>query len=147
MILKNRLTVFCMLLFSLFSVNAATLKIHIENLRNDSGQVMASLFNKEDGFPRDREAIRALAKSEILHENSAILTFKNLDAGFYAVAIMHDESMNDDMDYNLIGIPKEGYCFSNNVKPMLRAPSFKETKVWIESDTTITVKMKYWGDK
>ena len=46
-----------------------------------------------------------------------------------------------------IGIPKEGYCFSNNVKPKLKAPSFEDTKVWIDSDTTITVEMNYWGDK
>jgi uncharacterized protein (DUF2141 family) len=146
-ILKYFFITLFVVLFFCFTAKAATLKVHIENLRNDNGQVIASLFNKKDGFPRDKDAIIALEKSNALHQSSAILTFQNLDAGFYAVAIMHDESLDDDMDYNLIGIPKEGYCFSNNVKPKLAAPRFDETKVWVESDTTIFVQMKYWGDK
>ena len=146
-ILKNRFTVFVMLLIYNFSVKALTLKVRVENVKNNNGQVMASLFNKEKGFPRDRDAIIDLQKSDAIQGDDTILTFRNLTPGFYAVAIMHDESKNGDMDYNLIGIPKEGYCFSNNVKPKLATPRFEQTKVWIESDTTIVVQMKYWGDK
>ena len=38
----------------------------------------------------------------------------NLPAGNYAVQVMHDENENNKLDTNFMGMPIEGYGFSNN---------------------------------
>ena len=42
----------------------------------------------------------------------------------YALAVIHDENMNGKLDTNRLGMPTEGYGFSNDAKAFLRAPSF-----------------------
>jgi len=50
--------------------------------------------------------------------------FEDIPPGTYALAVIHDENMNGKLDTNWLGIPKEGYGFSNDVKALLGAPSF-----------------------
>jgi uncharacterized protein (DUF2141 family) len=63
--------------------------------------------------------------------------------GTYAIALHHDENANGKMDGNAIGIPKEGYAVSRDVRPRFRAPRFDEAKVAVSHDTTITIRMRY----
>jgi uncharacterized protein (DUF2141 family) len=44
--------------------------------------------------------------------------------GTYAVAVYHDENDNHHFDRTLLGLPAEGYGFSNNVRPLFGLPSF-----------------------
>ena len=49
------------------------------------------------------------------------LQFKDLPPGNYAVQVMHDENENGQLDTNFLGIPVEGYGFSNNPNVMRKA--------------------------
>ena len=40
--------------------------------------------------------------------------FTDLPAGVYAVSVFHDENMNQKLDKNFVGVPKEEYGASNN---------------------------------
>ena len=40
------------------------------------------------------------------------------------MAVIHDANMNGKLDTNLLGIPTEGYGFSNDARGLLGAPSF-----------------------
>jgi uncharacterized protein (DUF2141 family) len=44
-----------------------------------------------------------------------------LPPGQYAVQVMHDENDNGKFDTNFVGLPIEGYGFSNNPQVMRRA--------------------------
>jgi uncharacterized protein (DUF2141 family) len=39
---------------------------------------------------------------------------------------IHDENMNGKLDTNRLGVPKEGYGSSNDVKAVRGAPSFSD---------------------
>jgi uncharacterized protein (DUF2141 family) len=54
--------------------------------------------------------------------------FADLPAGFYAVSVFHDENMNEKLDKNFMGVPKEGYGASNNPKKKMGPPNFDEAK-------------------
>ena len=56
------------------------------------------------------------------------VTFEDLPYGTYAITILHDENGNLKVDANFLGIPKEGYGFSNNARNLFRAPKFEEAK-------------------
>ena len=47
--------------------------------------------------------------------DSITVVFENLKPGKYAVSVLHDANKNKDLDKNKLGIPKEGFGFSNNV--------------------------------
>lgn len=64
--------------------------------------------------------------------------------GTYAVAVYHDENDNHRLDRTLLGLPAEGYGFSNNVTPLLGLPSFGSVRLRIgPGDTRITIKLLY----
>ncbi len=43
-----------------------------------------------------------------------------------AIALLQDLNNNGKLDTNLLGIPKEPYAFSNNIKPVFSAPKFQQ---------------------
>jgi uncharacterized protein (DUF2141 family) len=53
--------------------------------------------------------------------------FGDLAPGRYAVRVMHDENGNRKLDTNFVGIPTEGYGFSNNPRAM-RPATFEEAR-------------------
>jgi len=47
------------------------------------------------------------------------------------------------VDKNFLGIPKEGYGFSNNVKAIFSAPLFDEAKFELNETIDIKIEMNY----
>ncbi len=52
--------------------------------------------------------------------------FRELKSGTYAVAVSHDLNGNHITDTTWVGIPKEPWGVSKNIRPKLRAPRFEE---------------------
>ena len=99
------------------------LQVELTGLRNDKGHVLASLYNSAKGYPDD--PAKAFRKQKILIRNrKATLTFSSIPEGTYALAILHDENDDLKMNTNWIGLPREGYGFSNNVMGTFGPPSF-----------------------
>lgn len=71
------------------------------------------------------------------------LTFKNIPNGVYAISLFHDENLNKKLDKNFLGIPQEGYAFSNNVHHALRAAEFSEANFSLNGNQKIAIKMGY----
>lgn len=101
------------------------LTVTIEGIKNNKGQVGVLLFNQAQGFPQnDKNSVR----QELIQakKGTVSVSFDNLPHGTYAITVMHDENTNLKLDTNLLGIPKEGYGFSNNTRNLFRAPRFGE---------------------
>ena len=105
----------------------SAISVEVSGFRNDKGQLGCSLFNGPDGFPREGSKVFRHIWAPI-HGGRAQCVFPGVPAGDYAVTIFHDENGNKKFDSNFVGYPLEGYGFSNNVKPVLSAPGFEETK-------------------
>ena len=71
------------------------------------------------------------------------LVFEDLPAGDYAVSVMHDANKNGELDKTAIGIPKEGFGFSNNVLGRFGPPKFKEAKFTMPLEKTLVITLKY----
>lgn len=64
--------------------------------------------------------------------------------GIYALAIYHDENGNQSFDRSAIGLPAEGYGFSNNPPTLVGLPSFRSVRLAIpRSGMTTRIQMKY----
>jgi len=96
----------------------------ILNIRNSTGTVACALFESPDGFPT--EFLRSATNVMIIkiRKTQARCDFEDIPPGTYAVAVIHDENMNGKLDTNWLGIPTEGYGFSNDAKGLIGVPSF-----------------------
>ncbi len=70
---------------------------------------------------------------------------ENLTYGTYAVSVLDDENSNLEMDM-FIGIPKEGFGFSNNARVGLSPPKFEECSFILDQPyKQITIDLRYMG--
>jgi uncharacterized protein (DUF2141 family) len=102
---------------------ACTLTVTLSEARNDKGRLAIALFDSEEDFPRQERALRGQMLA--IARGRATVTFHGLDPGVYAIAVLHDENSNSKMDFNFLGIPLEGYGFSNDAPVSFGPPSFK----------------------
>ena len=63
--------------------------------------------------------------------------------GRYALVMFHDANADGDLNVGPLG-PKEGYGFSNNVRPFLAPPSLQSTLFSVgPGDTRISIRLRY----
>jgi uncharacterized protein (DUF2141 family) len=120
------------------------LSVRIDGFNNQKGQVCLSLFSSSKGFPDNgKRAIKAQCIK--IKEIPQIVTFPNLKAGNYAVAVIHDANGDNTLNRNSLGIPTEGFGFSQN--PIIRtgAPKFGDAAVLVAgSSTDIKIQLQYF---
>ena len=103
---------------------------------------MACLTTHPDKFPNCQDDPNA-RRMTVLTRQAAMLKFDGLPSGTYALALIHDENGNGKLD-TMMGIPKEGFGFSNNPAIRFGPPSFKSAEVAVTSgQVDRTVKVKY----
>lgn len=126
------------------SPDLGDITVVINNVRNADGKILISLYDKAEGFPRDREAIIRTAAIPSDASGQVTTVFDDLPYGDYAIAVLHDEDASQGMTFGAFHLPKEGYCFSNNVKVRFKPPKFKKTMFTLDGDNvTQTLKMRY----
>lgn len=118
------------------------LTIKIDGLENLKGNILFGLYNNGSNFPDRKKALKG--KVLPIKEKEEKYTFKNLTAGNYAVAIIHDENKDGELNTNFLGIPKEGFGFSNNEIGTFGPPSFKKAAIKLQKNTVISIKIRYF---
>jgi uncharacterized protein (DUF2141 family) len=121
----------------------ATLVVDVEGLKDDKGQVHASLYASEDGFPTKPE--KAIRQVDVKIEGGrARVVFAGIPPGGYAVAAYHDENGDGKLDTGFLGIPTEGLASSNDARGFMGPPSFEKARVEVApGENRITVRISY----
>ena len=119
-------------------------RVRIEGLKNQKGQVCLSIFAASQGFPGNSEnAIEARCIKAT--QTPMAVNFSNLEAGNYAVAVIHDVNGDNTLNRNAFGIPTEGFGFSNNPEILTGPPKFDESSIFVTgSNTDIQVQLRYF---
>ncbi len=112
----------------IFSIGQYTLTIEINDLKNNYGNIILAFSNEKE--------VKLKGITQAITGNKCIIVVENLKPGKYAFKYFHDENKNEKLDVNLIGIPKEGFGFSNNAKGTFGPPSFEKTIFIIKENTT-----------
>jgi len=107
------------------SAQAADLDITVTDVRVAKGTLMIAVVDSAAGWDDQAKAVAGVSRKaggaqEVFH-------FSNLPPGTYAAKVMHDENDNGKLDVSFMGMPIEGYGFSNNPQ-VLRKPTFDEAK-------------------
>ena len=118
--------------------------VTILSIRNSIGTVDCALFDSPNGFPRDglHSAMRLVVMK--MPSSTPRCDFEDIPSGTYALVVLHDENMNGKLDTHWLGVPKEGYGFSNDAKVAFRAPSFSNASFIFDGKTLdLTITLRY----
>ncbi|MCU0472937.1 MAG: DUF2141 domain-containing protein [Bacteroidales bacterium] len=110
-------------------------EIEITDINNNEGIIMLQLFDKDQNVIGQEKGI--------IKENRSLIIFKGLKPGKYAFRFFHDENLSGIMETNRLGIPKEGYGFSNNGAGPFGPKPFKEWLFEINDNRKLTIKTRY----
>jgi uncharacterized protein (DUF2141 family) len=132
---------FLLLAIGPMAASAAQLTITVDGIRNAKGDIRLSVYASPAEWPDHASADH----DQVLPAKTSRVVFTfDLPPGIYAVNGFHDEIGNGKFKTSLIGLPEEGYLFSNNVRPVLSAPSFKSASFKLPPEgAAISISVQY----
>jgi uncharacterized protein (DUF2141 family) len=121
------------------AARSGELTVTVTDIRAAEGTLMVSVVDSDAAWNNQAKPVAATkvnaAKGEVT------LKFPGLPDGKYAVQVMHDQNDNGKLDSNFLGIPSEGYGFSNNPN-LLRRAHFDEAQFVLAGNAAITVHLR-----
>ncbi len=134
--MKNLVLILIFLLTNpILILSQITLTVEFEQLRNSNGKLLLELNNENE------EVVKGF--SEEISDNKCVIIIKDLEPGKYAFKYFHDENNDEEINTNFMGIPKEGYGFSNNAKGTFGPPSFEKMLFEIHKSDTVKCTPSY----
>ncbi|SRR6266850_3291518 len=117
-----------------------TLTVVIRNIKNGKGTVAAAIYRSGEEFMKKTlQSISAPSR-----KGEVQLVFENIPAGEYAISVMHDSNKNGVLDTNSMGIPKEGFGFSNDAMATFGPPGFDKAKFNVPGEKDLIITLKYY---
>ena len=122
---------------------AADLTVKVEDVRDAKGSVLIALYDSEASFGNP-----ALAKSKLKAKSAkgeVIFVFHDLLAGTYAASSFQDEDDSGRLKTNSLGVPTEGYGFSNDAQLAGGPPKFPLASFAFDgrTDKTVSFSLNY----
>jgi uncharacterized protein (DUF2141 family) len=125
-------------------LNAQEVDVTITGIRNLKGQIVIGVFRDDPTFQKEDAFLsKKFAKKDIA-DGVMKIQFA-MEPGLYGLTLLDDENSSGLMEYNFIGIPKEGFGFSDYYHTGLSKPKFDAFKFTLEKDQKkkITIKIRY----
>ena len=119
------------------STSAAELTVNVKEIGDNKGHLMVALFSGQASYTSGKSQWTSKVK---VGNSQEVVTFSDLPDGEYAIKLFHDTNDNQKLDFNMIGIPKESYGFSNNVG-QFGQPDYKEASFTVKENTTIDINL------
>ena len=98
--------------WSLVGQERHPLKVVVNNLKSNNGQIGVLIFDRSEGYPNNPDL--AVAQKFVSAMRGVEIVFDDIAYGSYVITIMHDENNNGQMDQDFFGRPKEGHGVSND---------------------------------
>jgi uncharacterized protein (DUF2141 family) len=138
------LKILLLLLLPVRSGNSQNVKVIITDIRSEKGQIVIGVFKDDESFQKEESFMeKRFVKSGI--SNREMRVQFSLEPGIYGLSLLDDENSNGKMEYNFLGIPKEGFGFSDYYHKGIKKPKFDSYKFSINKDQTkrITIRIRY----
>ncbi len=119
------------------------LSVRVTGIRSDKGNLTITVYPDDpDRFlSKGGKLLRARVPVVLPMTETC---FALPAAGNYAVAVYHDANDDHDFNRNFVGLPAEGYGFSNNPVTKLGLPTFKEVRFDTQpGNNPIYIKLTY----
>lgn len=122
---------------------SSNISVTVTNMRSSEGVVRACITTDPHQFPKCDDHATSMNVTTPANQ-SLKFTFKNVPAGRYAIALLHDENNNGKADRALFMMPTEGFGFSRDAKVRMGPPKFEAAAFDVAGKPiTQTIKMRY----
>jgi uncharacterized protein (DUF2141 family) len=147
-------TILCLALHFAAAAKAATcdaanltqvrLQVSVSGMRTTKGKVVITIYpDAQVGFLKGRDKLSEQRLPVILPVTKACFVVPG--PGYYAVALFGDVNDNDHFDLTVLGVPAEGYGFSNNPHLYFGPPGIAKVRFPAHpGDNQISVRMQYY---
>lgn len=123
---------------------ATELTVRVLGLESREGAILYAVFDDHRAFPADYDSAVTNGYLDLSQVKEEVSITIPLDPGRYAVALIHDQNGNSELDVGAFDIPVEGYGFSNNPSAMGGPPSFNDSALDIAAeDVIVEVLLQY----
>lgn len=118
--------------------------INLNGMKNTNGKINVALYNSEQTFNDPNQVFKSLFIPTT--GGNMIIQLDSLPAGQYAFGIFHDENDNATIDANFVGIPQEGFAFSNNALGSFGPPTWAQAQFDLPLKSTVTqsISLKFY---
>nr|WP_314443610.1 DUF2141 domain-containing protein [uncultured Sphingomonas sp.] len=121
---------------------AADLQVQLSGLRSGKGMVHLCLSASPAKFLNCKDDPSAVSRS-VPAAAAGRFDLGAVKSGTYALLVVHDENRNGKLDM-MMGIPREGFGFSNNPAMKPRAPKWEEIRFTVPPTASVQqVRIRY----
>ena len=128
------------LLLAAVATGGAPLVVEITGVRSGSGRIRVDVCEQENFLkdPCPQSGATAARAGRVT------VTLPQVRSGRYAVQVYHDENGDGRLARGFMGIPKEGFGFSNNIRPRFGPPRFNDAAVTLGgAPQTVSIALSY----
>jgi uncharacterized protein (DUF2141 family) len=119
------------------------LYVNVQGLRSDKGLVAVTLYADDKSKFLVRHGSLYVGRVAAQSPNTRVCIFVP-NPGIYALAVYHDEDSSRKFNRNALGMPVEGFGFSNNPPTFFGLPNFGKVRLNVVGNgTSTTIKMRY----
>jgi len=137
------LTQIAAILFSIFipNITGHNTEVSIHGIRSNKGQIIIGIYKTQATFDEEKAYLVKKFDKKELQKDLLVVKF-NLEPGVYGFTLLDDENNNAKMEYNFVGMPKEGFGFSNYYHTGFTRPKFESFKLEVHKDLINKSKIK-----
>lgn len=119
------------------------IQLTVDNVRSASGFVTVTVYGSDPAkFLASGAKVLRVRPDAVAPSTRICIAVPA--AGVYALAVYHDENADRKFNRSLLGMPEEGYAFSNDAPTMLGLPKFDDVKMTVgPGDNPHRITMKY----
>ena len=132
---------FLLLLVPAATINAQDVEVTITGIRNTKGQMGIGVFRDNETFKKE-QAYRDLQFPKKDISKGEMKVQFTLPPGTYGIALVDDENSNGKMEYNFVGVPKEGFGFSDYYLTGMKKPKFDSFKFTLAKGQKKSIKIR-----
>jgi len=133
---------FLLLVLSFFTPTAShNVEVVISNIRSNKGQIIIGIYKDQASFDKEKSFLIKKFDKKSMQQEFLIIKF-DLEPGIYGLTLLDDENNDAKMEYNFVGMPKEGFGFSNYYHTGFTRPKFESFKVEVKKDILNKSKIK-----
>lgn len=131
----------CLLASGTAQADSGTLVVTLNNVRDTTGNLRASLYRDPATFRKEDQALQVVSVPAI--PGAAKLVFKDVPPGRYAIMAYHDGDADGRLDLRFGMFPTEGYGLSNNPK-VFGPPNFADSAFDVTGqETSVNISISY----
>jgi len=142
--MKTLLIAFILFLGNYAFSQEVPFKFEIKNLRNSDGSIIVSVYKDAESFDEGTPWMhKTIPKKENMKDGTFKVQF-SLPSGEYGLVFVDDENNDGEMSNNFIGIPKEGFGFSNFYLSGFKKPKFQDFSFKLAPDLEpMQIRLRY----